>query len=379
MESSIKNSKSNFVLVIGIILVILASLLSGYVTYHYNDIKYWDNLIYPGVTVEGIDVSGKNKEEAESLVKQIYSSKISNNKISITAEGQKYTLDYSKVDLKYNLDEVINEAYLYGKNLNIFSKYMNVRSPKYANYKFKFSYDTKPIKSLVNKIEENVNKDPINASLQIDGRRFNVIPEQNGLKLEKEKLEKEIIARIDSGQLENVELKTSMQVSPARIKGDMIKSINSRIGGFSTNFGSISSSQRANNIRISTASVNGTVLMPGEVFSFNDVVGERTSDKGYQAAPVIVNNKLESGLGGGVCQVSTTLYNAVNRSGLSSIERTHHTLPVHYVAQGMDATVDYGNIDYKFKNTLSYPVYIQSYTSGGTITFNLYSNSEARN
>lgn len=379
MESSIKNSKSNFVLVIGIILVILASLLSGYVTYHYNDIKYWDNLIYPGVTVEGIDVSGKNKEEAESLVKQIYSSKILNNKISITAEGQKYTLDYSKVDLKYNLNEVINEAYLYGKNLNIFSKYMNVRSPKYANYKFKFSYDTKPVKSLVNKIEENVNKEPINASLQIDGRRFNVIPEQNGLKLEKEKLEKEILALIDSGQLENVELKTSMQVSPARIKGDMIKSINSRIGGFSTNFGSISSSQRANNIRISTASVNGTVLMPGEVFSFNDVVGERTSDKGYQAAPVIVNNKLESGLGGGVCQVSTTLYNAVNRSGLSSIERTHHTLPVHYVAQGMDATVDYGNIDYKFKNTLSYPVYIESYTSGGTITFNLYSNSEARN
>lgn len=379
MESSIKNSKSNFVLVIGIILVILASLLSGYVTYHYNDIKYWDNLIYPGVTVEGIDVSGKNKEEAESLVKQIYSSKISNNKISITAEGQKYTLDYSKVDLKYNLNEVINEAYLYGKNLNIFSKYINVRSPKYANYKFKFSYDTKPVKSLVNKIEENVNKEPINASLQIDGRRFNVIPEQNGLKLEKEKLEKEILALIDSGQLENVELKTSMQVSPARIKGDMIKSINSRIGGFSTNFGSISSSQRANNIRISTASVNGTVLMPGEVFSFNDVVGERTSDKGYQAAPVIVNNKLESGLGGGVCQVSTTLYNAVNRSGLSSIERTHHTLPVHYVAQGMDATVDYGNIDYKFKNTLSYPVYIESYTSGGTITFNLYSNSEARN
>jgi vancomycin resistance protein YoaR len=77
--------------------------------------------------------------------------------------------------------------------------------------------------------------------------------------------------------------------------------------------------------------------------------------------------------------VSTTLYNAVNNAGLSSIERTHHTLPVHYVASGMDATVDFGNIDYKFRNTLKYPVYIESYTSRGNVTFNLYSNSTERN
>jgi vancomycin resistance protein YoaR len=379
MESSIKNSKSNYIVGIGVILVILASLLSGYVTYHYSEIRYWDKLIYPGVTVEGINLSGETKEQAALIIKQTYSEKISNNKINITTADKKYTLNYSKIDPKYNLNEVIDEAYIYGKNLNLFHKYIIIKSPKAINYKLKFSYDTKQIKSIINKIQQDVNKEPVNATLQINGEQFNIIPEQNGTKLQKEKLEKDISSQIDTGILDNAEFKTSMQVDEARIKGNILKDVNSKIGGFSTNFGSISSAERANNIAIATRSINGTVLLPGEIFSFNNVVGERTASKGYEAAPVIVNNKLESGLGGGICQVSTTLYNAVNNSGLSSIERTHHTLPVHYVAAGMDATVDFGNIDYKFRNTLSYPMYIEAYTSGGNIIFNLYSNSTGRN
>lgn len=379
MESSIKSSKSNYILGIVVVLVILASMASGYMTYHYNEIKYWDKLIYPGVMVEGIDLSGKTRDDAALMVKQAYSDKISNNKINIATGNKKYTLNYSKISPNYNLNEVIDEAYNYGKNLSLLHKYMIIKSSKSINYKLKFSYDIKPIKNIINKVEQDVNKEPVNASLEINGEQFNIIPEQKGIKLQKEKLEKDILSQIDSGILENVEFKTSMQVAQARIKGDMLKGINSKIGSFSTNFGSISSAERANNIMIATRSINKTALMPGEVFSFNGVVGERTEDKGYEAAPVIIDNKLESGLGGGICQVSTTLYNAVRNSGLLSLERTHHTLPVHYVSEGMDATVDYGNIDYKFKNTSSYPVYIEAYTSNGNVTFNLYSNSEARN
>lgn len=379
MENSIKNSKSNYILGIIVVLVLLASVLSGYITYHYSEIKYWDEFIYPGVTVEGINLSGKTKEQALLIITQAYSDKISNNKINIKAEDKKYTLNYSKVNLKCNLNEVVDQAYAYGKNLNLFSKYNKIKSSKPMNYKLKFSYDVNGIKSMISKIERDVNKDPINAHLEISDGKFNIIPEQKGSKLQKEKLEKEILSQIDSGMLDNTELKISMEVSEPKIKGVMLKEINSRIGGFSTNFGSISSSQRANNIAIATKSIDRTVVLPGEIFSFNNVVGERTEDKGYEAAPVIVNNKLESGLGGGICQVSTTLFNAVNNAGLPSIERTHHTLPVHYIESGMDATVDFGNIDYKFKNTLKYPIYIRAYTSGGNVTFNLYSNSTERN
>lgn len=200
----------------------------------------------------------------------------------------------------------------------------------------------------------------------------------NGKKLEKEKLEKETLSKISGSIGQNVNVNALVKQIPANIKGDSLKSINSLIGTYSTNFAS-SSSQRANNIALATKSINGKILMPGEVFSFNDTVGERTGERGYEPAPVIIGNKLESGLGGGICQVSTTLYNAVSRAGMTSIEREHHTMPVHYVPQGMDATVDYGNIDYKFKNIYQYPVYIQAYISNGNIIFNLYSNSSMKN
>ena len=96
-------------------------------------------------------------------------------------------------------------------------------------------------------------------------------------------------------------------------------------------------------------------------------------------APVIIGTKVDSDYGGGICQVSTTLYNAIIRSNILSTERTHHTLPSHYIGPAMDATVDWGTLDYKFTNTLTYPVYIQAYTDKKNIYFNIYSNASLNN
>ncbi|HCW04826.1 MAG TPA: hypothetical protein DGK91_10080 [Clostridium sp.] len=119
--------------------------------------------------------------------------------------------------------------------------------------------------------------------------------------------------------------------------------------------------------------------MPGDTFSFNEVVGERTKARGYQEAGVIINNKIESGIGGGICQVSSTLYNAIIKSNINSTERFPHTLPSAYVDLGRDATVDWGNIDYKFTNTLDYPIYIEGYTKNKVLYFNVYSNKSLTN
>ena len=88
---------------------------------------------------------------------------------------------------------------------------------------------------------------------------------------------------------------------------------------------------RTNNIDISVKAINGKVILPGEIFSFNDVLGERTKERGYMEAPVIIDNKIESGLGGGICQVSSTLYNAILKAGIQDIGRTNHSLPFSYV------------------------------------------------
>ena len=110
-----------------------------------------------------------------------------------------------------------------------------------------------------------------------------------------------------------------MITSKADVTAEKLKGINAKISTFGTNYGSISSAARANNVVVSTKSINGLVLMPGETFSFNGVVGKRTEARGYQSAPVIVGNKVESGLGGGICQVSSTLYNACLKANLKIV------------------------------------------------------------
>ncbi len=146
------------------------------------------------------------------------------------------------------------------------------------------------------------------------------------------------------------------------------------ISSFSTNLGS-SSPTRINNIVTCVKAINGKILMPGEVFSFNETVGERTKERGYMNAPAIINKKIQSELGGGICQVSTTLYNAVLLTGIKNIDRTHHSLPSSYVGLGLDATVDWNNIDLKFSNTLNYPICIAGSVQDKNLCIKIFSNS----
>lgn len=116
---------------------------------------------------------------------------------------------------------------------------------------------------------------------------------------------------------------------------------------------------RVRNIVLASKKINGYVVKPGDVFSFNNVVGERTSSKGYKKAKIIVNGESSEDLGGGICQLSSTIYNAAEASGLEIIERHSHSKEVVYVPLGKDAAVDYGNLDFKFKNNKNHPVKVK--------------------
>lgn len=369
-----KHSRDNFILGVVIAAVMAAS---GVGTYYYNYMKDWNTHIYPGVLVQGINLSGTTKGQAINLMKQKFSNDLNSKSIVIEADGKEYTMSYSKINPQYNIEDTVNQAFAYGKDSDPISKYRLIKEPKTVNYKLKVSYDTKPLQALINQVGSEVDRDAVNSTINLSNG-FNVIPEKNGKKLDRSKLLKELEDELNKNEAQKIVIDAPIQETKARVTQETLKNINTKIGSFSTNFGSISSPQRANNITIAAKSIDGTLLLPGEIFSFNNVVGERTAQKGYEAAPVIIGDKLESGLGGGICQVSTTLYNATLSAGIPSVERTKHSMPVHYVAQGMDATVSYGSIDYKFKNTFNYPIYIQAYTSEGVVTFNLYSNSSIR-
>ena len=136
------------------------------------------------------------------------------------------------------------------------------------------------------------------------------------------------------------------------------------LGSFSTNYAT-SNRDRTTNLRLAAKKINGTVLMPGETFSYNKVVGERTIEAGYKEAAIYSNGEVTNGLGGGICQITSTLYNAVLYANLEIVQRQNHTFVPSYVKGGRDATVVYGSIDFKFKNDRDYPIKIYASVSGG--------------
>ncbi len=144
-----------------------------------------------------------------------------------------------------------------------------------------------------------------------------------------------------------------------------------KLGSYSTNYGS-SSWARANNVRLATSRVDGTELMPGEEFSYDNAILPRTAANGYMAAGVYVGNKVESGMGGGICQPSSTLYAAALYANLEIVERHNHSLTVSYLPPGLDATIAEGYLDLRIKNNTDYPVKISADASGGVVTFSIY-------
>lgn len=133
-----------------------------------------------------------------------------------------------------------------------------------------------------------------------------------------------------------------------------------------------SNADRTTNLRLAASKINGTVLMPGEVFSYNKVVGRRTIAAGYKDAKIYQDGQVIDGLGGGICQISTTLFNAALYANLEIVERRNHQFVPSYVVAGRDATVVYGSQDFKFKNIRNYPIKINCSVSGGIAKFDIY-------
>lgn len=377
MSRAVKNNKNQKKIRRFVIAAVLlaVSIMASYV---YFTAKKWETKIYPKVKVEDIDLTGKTKQEATKLLKDKYGDVVLSNKINIKAEKRNYTINYSDLAAKYNIDETVNEAFSYGKGQSIISKYKLISRSKGKQLNLKFAYDSKPIDETIKTMKKEIDKKPKNASLNLSGGGFSTKPGVDGAELDGEKLKKDIIEKLNSNSKGGIDVEASIKVIKPKVTETALKSVNSQIGRtFSTSYAG-SSAARCNNIAVATRSINGTVVMPGETFSFNSVVGERTKAAGYQEATVIVNQKADSGLGGGICQVSTTLYNAILLSNIKTTERAHHTFPSHYVDKGLDATVDWGNIDLKFKNTFDYPIYIEGYTTGSVVAFNIYSNEKLK-
>lgn len=341
----------------------------------YNESNKWSNLYYPGVRIANLDLSGKTKDEGKRLIISEYIDKLKDYKLSIRVLEKVYVLDYSKLIKGDNIDKVADEVFGVGKDLDFYNKHFLIEKGVSNNYELSFILDEDYLRDFISGIEKDINIEPINSKVELGKNGLiSIIDDVSGQKLDSKKLLKYIYDSIKEKPSGSNTVEASVEQIPASITAEVLSPVDTIIASSKTSYAS-SPAERVNNIELASKSINGKLIMPGDVFSLNETLGERTLEKGYKIAPVIEEGDFKSGIGGGICQVSSTLYNAVLRSGLSIIERESHSLPVSYIGLGLDATVSWGSIDFKFKNTLDYPIFIESYTKNKALYINLYSNS----
>ena len=218
----------------------------------------------------------------------------------------------------------------------------------------------------INKIHDEIFSEPQNAS--VTKNPYKISAEKNGVDFAISIDEaKELASNVDASEI-YIPLKyTKPEITISDLGEDIF---GTKLGTATTIYDS-TNINRSTNIDIACEKINGTILEPGETFSFNKVVGERTAKSGFKEALIYTGGEVDYGLGGGICQISSTLYNAVLKANLDIVERKNHSMTVSYLPVGQDASVSYGSVDFKFTNSRSYPIKIVATANTGVITISI--------
>lgn len=358
-------SKNNGYIAVGIVVATII-LFVGIMYSQINGSKIAENTY-----VGDVHIGSLTKEEAKTLLKN----KVKMGIIELSYLDKKWEVNPSDIDASYDFDKTIEEAYNLNRNNNLFE---NLNTTIKTNFGAKntldmiVNYNQKKLEGKLGDIKHDIDVEVKDASLNINGSNITVNEGSTGIELDikasLEKIKKQLETGIISDNL-------VINVIESKITKDELSNIDTVLGRYSTTI-KASSAGRVANIKKSAQKMNGYLMMPGEEFSYVDITGPYTSANGYGNAPVIVEGELQSGIGGGVCQVSSTLYNSVLYAGLEIVEIKNHSIPSSYVGKGRDAVVNDSGVDFVFKNNLSQPVYIRSYASGTTVVTEIYGSSK---
>lgn len=326
-----------------------------------------------GVTVGGIDVSGLTTQQAAQRLGGWWQSR-SAQAILVTALDARRTLTLRELGAQFDPQAAAAEAHSVGRVGGIFHRARLMLSQESPEKKLDaaISLSDKHIRHAVAGIARLVNKPHKDASLRVVGRQFVVVPEHLGIKVDETRAAQVLREALLDG-------KSLVPLPVDEDKPDVttadVDHIDTLLATFTTQFnpGKV---DRTHNLRLASAAVSGVILKPGQVFSYNDTVGPRLMSRGYRNAPIFVRGNLEPGLGGGCCQVSSTIYNAILLAGLKVVERSHHSRTVPYVKPGRDATVAFGLRDFKFENSNANPIGLIAIVKGSLLTVDVYGAAE---
>jgi vancomycin resistance protein YoaR len=360
----------NFAFINGEILRYDSTIVKNYKQYR-DYLK--QNLIYQGIFIDNTYVGGMSVEDARKALGESGAGTANPFAVTVSIGNKTWSFDSTAIQANRNLDRVLQQAYTIGRR-NTTDIIGTSRTPfrervetaldlleHYVYLKSDSTYDHDAVKAKVAEIVAYVNRDPVDAqiaSFDFNTRTFTFSDEQPGLTIDGDALYQQVISKLDAGATNETITVQPVITSPKITKADLANHFK-LVSAFTTD--TTSSSNRNNNISLACQAINGTVLMPGETFSFNEKTGERTADKGYKMAGAISGGTLVDDYGGGVCQVSSTLFNAVARADLEVTSRSPHAWPSSYVKIGEDATVNWPSLDFKFTNNKDTPIFVIMY------------------
>jgi len=370
-----------------------------------------DNQIAPGVHVGGLNLGGKNQEDARTALQQWADTQQARYLLLHFAPETGITREWKaqaqKIGLSIDVTATLEKALKEGRD-NILGQVANVVGGNRAMHPVApiLAVDDAKLRAYLKEVAQGVNRKAKNAWLEpMDGGGFGTHHEAPGVELDMDASVKAVAqtwqdlykegekgskgdgekaappatnpdktpadAQASPTEESLPEAMLSVKAAVPEITSADLDQIHDMLAEFQTYFGS-SSANRRSNIALAARKINGTLLKPGDIFSYNRVVGPRDEDAGFKEAPTYVQGKHVPGTGGGVCQVSSTLFNTAWTAGLKIVRRQNHSMPVGYLSHGRDATAVYGAIDMQFQNDTETPIYIGATAKGGVLHFSIW-------
>ena len=332
-----------------------------------------------GYSVCGVDLSNLNGDQAELKLKQAQENTDNEIRLTLKYRQKQWVYDSKDFEVNSNIHIVLDELQKSYRKSSV-DKARLIRKIKAMGFdnKIATNYVLISLDEKLEKIAQEIAVEPVSADARYNSNKnaFDIISAKYGTKLDKEKVYEEIVAKLKTSNDISIDIST-LPVAPKYNEDDIIRATKKQ-SQFSTTY-SNSSADRKNNIEQAVKSLNGYKIMPNEVFSFNNALGKRTTSNGYKEANIIKDGVFVKGVGGGICQVSTTLYNALLLADADVIEAHKHSLPVSYVPPCLDAMVSWGSSDLKFVNNTNLPMYIVAKANGEKIVFNIYGDTNKNN
>lgn len=340
--------------------------------------------IFNGVYIDGVHVGGMTKAEAVEAVSRVPGGEGSTFAITVNVGGYTWQIDSNTVPLYRNIDEVVLQAYAVGR-MNTTAIRGTTTTPfrqrlatvqdtliNPRSFTTETTYDRDVVRRMVNDIAAAINRDPVNASVatfDTASRTFTFNSDEAGLYVDADQVYQTVTGLLDSGVYQETVWVEPEILLAAVTKAELMNTFG-LVSSFTTD--TTSNANRNTNIRLSAEAITNTTLLPGETFSFNQSTGQRTEEKGYKPAAAIAGGETFDEIGGGVCQTSSTLFNAVARANLKIVDRSPHAWPSTYVEKGEDATVNWPNLDFKFMNDTEWPIFILANYSNRKVTVEIY-------